>query len=215
MGDLTRTQLEALVKFRTGNRENLDTQITNVVQFAYNELTTSIRIPETEELASVALVQNQSLYTLPSDLFSIVALRSIEDAKPLQRISIRDYDRQGSVTAGEPKFYAWWRNELVITPPNNSTTRTMRLRYIKRVAALTTAGLSSALPREWDEVIVQGAIFRLFEWLGLRTEGQVAKQEYTQMIGRRLNRITESAFDYEDSAQPQLVDRTEDVGGFE
>jgi len=207
--------MEALVKFRMMNLTNIDPQITDAVTFAYDELTTSIRVPENQETASVDLVEGQSNYAVPLDLFAIVSIRNIDDGKRLTPMSARSFDRAAIVQNGEPKRYMWWKNELLLLPANNATTRALRMRYIKRLDALSTAATLSALPREWDEIIVQGAVFRLLSWLGDKQAAQTEKAEYLQMITRRIDRISETDFDREDTAKPHLVEKTENLGSGE
>lgn len=207
MGVLTRTQLEAEVKFRLGNRTDADSQITSAVQFAYDELATSLRIPETEESAVLTLTtaSTVSTYAMPSDLIYPVTIKNITDSERLEPMSIRDYDRIRDIsTTGKPVKYCWYRNELIIQPPNDTTPRTLQMRYAKRLPALSTAASVSALPREWDEVIIQGAYFRMLGWLQLPEESLREKGEYVQMIQRRLNRLAEGQFDWDRAAAPRL-----------
>ena len=214
MGDKTRAQLEALLKFRIGNRSDIDTQLTDATTLAYDELTTSIRVPETQESAVLTLstsdVETRTIYAVPADLYAIVGVRNATDEKSLTAMTVREYDQvRGTGTPGEPRRYVWWRNELIIHPANDETARTLLMRYLKRLPALSASTSLSALPREWDEVIVQGALFRLLRWLGLTEESEVERAEYIGMVSRRLDRIAEGFFDHTQSfARPILVDKT-------
>lgn len=208
MGDLTRATMEASVKFRLGNRTDVDTILTDAVKFSYDELTTAIRIPETQESASSFVVEGQSTYAVPTDLYSIVSLRNNTDKERLYPLSIRQYDRIQDSSNGKPTHYIWWRNEIILRPVPDSTIRVLLLRYIKRLASLSTSASVSALPREWDEVIIQGAYFRMLRWLGMKQEAQVEEAAFGGMVARRLDRIAETTSDREDTAKPVLTERT-------
>ncbi len=209
MGILTRAAMESHVTFRLGNRTDIATWVTDAVKFAYDDLVTSIKIPENQETAFLDLDEGQDTFSLPTDLYTIVDVRNNTDGERLTPKRIRDYDRLKILTNNKPTNYAWWRNELIIIPANDATTRIIRMRYWKRLAALDASTDLSALPREWDEVIIQGAFFRVLGWLGLKQEEQAGKAEYIGMIQRRMNRLTESEYDHEDAAKPYL---TEDTG---
>lgn len=208
MGDLTRTQLEAALKFRVGNRSDVTTQLTDAVKFAHDELITSLRVPETQETAALLTTTGISTYPAPSDMFAIVSLRNDTDRERLYPLSIRQLDKQHTSTTGKPTHYAWWRNEIIFFPTPDSTQRAILMRFIKRLPSLSVAGSVSSLPREWDEVIIQGGYFRLLGWIGLKQEAQLEEVVYNRMIQRRMDRIVQSGFDLEDTAKPQLVERT-------
>lgn len=202
MGNLTRTLMEDEVRFRLGNRTDIGGQITSAVGFAYDELVTAIRVPENQESAVMTTVAGTSTYTLPTDLFSIVAVRNTSDNERLSPMNIRRYDRIDQTISDKPTHYIWWRNEIIYFPVPNATIRTMILRYTKRLAALLTAATVSALPLDWDEVVIQGAYYRTLRWLQLKTEAQVEQQEYTLMIQRRIDRLQEGALDEEQVVRP-------------
>ena len=209
MGAFTRTQLEEQLRFRMGNRTDIGTQLTEAIQFAYDELVVSIRIPETQETAVLSTVDGQSVYPSPADLYFPISLRNTTDGERIDPITIRQYERiKGTSAKDKPKFYIWWRNELIFEPRSDATIRTIRMRYHKRLAALSLAATISALPREWDEVVVQGGFFRLLRWLQLKTEAQAEEAEYIQMVTRRMDRLAQSSFDRETTAEPVLTNST-------
>lgn len=196
MGDKTRTQLEADLKFRMANRTDIDTQLTLAVQYSYDELTTSIRIPETQETAVFQTTSGVSTVPVPTDLYAPVSIRNLTDGKRLQPMTARQYDAlQDTTTPGRPENYIWWRNEFIWQPTPDATARIMQLRYLKRLPALSVAGSISALPREWDEVIVQGGLARLYSWMGLKQEAQSALLEFNVMVSKRIDRLSEFFFD--------------------
>lgn len=204
---LTRTQMETQIKFRLGNRTDIDSQITLAVQSSYIELATGLNIPETEETAVLTLSTTDTvkIYEMPTDILYPIAIRNETEGERLEPLSIRNYDRiKDQSTRGKPSHYVWWRNELIIWKPNDTTARTLALRYRKRPAELSASTSTSVLPLEWDEVIMQGAYFRMFDWLQMKQEAQLAKQEYVQMLQRRVNRLAEAQFDRNESAAPVL-----------
>lgn len=208
MGDLTRAQLEADVKFRLGSRTDIDAQITSVVQMAYNELMTSVHIPEVQETAIMATSDGVPVYALPSDFYSLESVRNNTDGERLIQLSAKQYDEiRDTNLKQKPTHYLWWRNEITFYPMPDSTQRTILLRYMKRLPALSTVNTTSALPREWDEVIEQGAVFRLYRWMGQKSEAQAEYAEYVAMLQRRLDRLVEADYDRQDAAAPQLMDR--------
>jgi hypothetical protein len=159
--------------------------------------------------------EGQSTYAAPSDIYAPLSVRNSTDGKRLQPLSIRNYDRiLNTALRQAPTHYVWWRNELILYPVPDATQRIILMRYMKRLAALTTSTSLSALPREWDEVIVQGGFFRMLRWLDLKEEAQVEQQEYIALVQRRLDRISEGQFDRDDTAQPVLIERTAEIAGW-
>lgn len=204
----TRATLEADLKFRLGNPNDVDSQITLAIQYSYAELVTSIRIPETQESAVINL-DTSATYAGPPDLFAPVSLRNLTDGKQLTQRSIQWYDLQrDTTTTGEPTVYVWWRNEIILQPPPDTTARTIQLRYLKRLPALSASATASALPAEWDEVIVQGGLARMQDWLGLKQEALLAWTTYSQLIQRRLDRLAEGTYTREITSEVVLPEKT-------
>jgi hypothetical protein len=204
--------METELKFRLGNRTDMTSQLTTAVQMAYDELVTGLKIPETEESSVLTLSTGTTTYTMPTDILFPVSVRNATDGERLEAMSIRNYDRIRDVaTTGKPSHYVWWRNELIIVPPNDTTARTFLMRYRKRLVALSASTTLSALPREWDEVIIQGAYFRALDWLQLKQEGMAAKAEYMQMLQRRMDRLAEAQYDRQESAAPSLAEHTSNI----
>lgn len=217
MGELTRAQMEAQVKFRSGNRTDIDSQITLAVQFAYDELVTAIRVPENQETAVISLntAALQNIYPMPPDIYIPVSVRNTTDGKSLDLITSREYDREkDTTTRQEPKKWLWWRNELIIQPPNDTTPRTLLLRFVKRLAALSTSTTKSSLSREWDEVIIQGAFYRLLNWLDLHDDAAKALNAYGVMVSSRIGRLSEFERKLGGAAAPQLIDKTAAESGW-
>lgn len=210
MGDLTRTQLEDEVRFRVGDRTDINARITLAVQSAYDELVTSIRVPENQETSVMTTADGQSIYPGPTDLYAIVSIRNNTDGERLVPLDIRRYDRIDQTLSGKPTHYIWWRNEIIYTPIPDSTIRTMLMRYVRRLAGLTQTGTVTALPREWDEVVIQGAYFRTLRWLQLKTEAQAEQVEYMTMVQRRLDRLQEGMLD-EDAGSRPIFRRGDDL----
>lgn len=209
MGDFTRAELEDEVRFRLGNRTDLDARITSATKFAYDELVTSIRVPENQETAVLSTVNLQSVYPTPLDMYFPVSIRNSTDGERLTPLSIRNYERiRGTTLANKPKFYVWWRDEIILEPRADATVRIIRMRFLKRLAALTLATTVSALPREWDEVIIQGSYIRALRWLQLKTEAQAEQAEYIAMVTRRIDRIAGGDADTETTAEPLLTEGT-------
>lgn len=202
MGSLTRAQLETDLKFRIGNRTDIDAQLTTAIQYAYDELTTSIRVPETQETAVLQTSDGVATVAVPDDFYAPVSIRNTTDGQRLKPITARQYDNLLDTTiTAMPTSYMWWRNEITWIPTPDATVRIFQLRYLKRLAPLNVSTSLSALPREWDEVIVVGGLYRLYSWLGLKQESQSALMEYNLMVSRRLDRIAESFLDPPSSSQ--------------
>lgn len=216
MGSLTRSQMVDEVKFRSGNRTDIDARCLMAVQFAYDELVTSVRVPENQESAVLSLVTDdvRTVYAAPADIYYPVAVRNQTEGERLEPMSIREYDRiKDTASRKKPTHYVWWRNELIIHPPNDTVARTLLMRYIKRLASLSATTSLSALPREWDEVIIQGAIYRVAKWLGL-PEAPAELAEYQMMVSRRQDRVAQATGDRNAVANPALILPTAQTSGF-
>lgn len=196
MGTLTRAQLETDLKFRLGNRTDIDAQLTTAIQYSYDELVTAIRIPENQETAVIQTSDGVSTVPVPPDLYAPMSVRNLTDGTRLAPITARQLDAySGTPTTDAPTKYLWWRNEITFYPTPNATVRIIQMRYLKRLPALTASTSISALPREWDEVIVQGGLYRIHSWMGLKQEAQASMLEYNIMISKRIDRLSEFFLD--------------------
>jgi hypothetical protein len=211
MGTLTRAQLETDLKFRMGNRTDIDNQLTTAIQYSYDDLVTAIRIPENQETAVLQTEEGVSTVAAPDDFYAPVSVRNMTDGHRLIPITARQHDAYRDTTIQDiPTHYLWWRNEITFFPIPNSTVRIIQLRYLKRLLPLSTSTTVSSLPREWDEVIVQGGLYRLQSWMGLKQEASASLMEYNIMISKRIDRIAEFFFDPPAPSQIVTTGRTWD-----
>lgn len=209
MGDLTRANMESLVKLRIGGRTDLDTTITTAITTAYDSLVSSMLFPENQETAVMVTVTGTSSYAGPTDLFYPVSLRNLTTGKPLFQLQPKQYDeiltpsRQDDIT-----HYLWWKNYFTFYPTPGTNPNQVQLRYHRRLAALSTSGSYSALPRDWDEVIVQGGLYRILSWTNQPDDSMKEEMRYKTMVKDRVDRLGLGRIDTLAGAAPQLGDFT-------
>ena len=208
MGVFTRAQMETNVKFRMGNRQDMDSLITDAVKLAYDELIIGLVVPENQETVTGAISPSVSNYALPDDFYYPLDIRNLTDDERLVYEPIREFDNHKvNIPASKPTKYTWYRGELFIYPDSNAV-KTLQIRYIKRLPALSLSTSISALPREWDEVIMQSAFVRTLSWadqgdMSLKEQGKLST-----MISNRMNRLAEALRDATNASAPQLGDKT-------
>jgi hypothetical protein len=197
--------METNVKFRIGNRLDTDSLLTDAVKMAYDELVTAIRVPENQETASGSLSTGVSTYVLPTDMFSLETVRDATSDKTLKQISRRQYSQKKLVVPGGPPMeYHWWRGEIIFFPTPDVSTYVVTIDYVKRLSALSASTSLSALPREWDEIIMQAAFVKMLSWLDQVEDAAREDQRLSKMIGNRMNRLNETLRDMDSGAAPQL-----------
>jgi len=204
MGDLTRSTMETHVKFRIGNPTNVDSLITDAVKMSYDSLVTSILLPENQGVASVVLTEGISTYIGPTDFVYPIFLRNVTDTVPLKQRSHQALDRKGSVSNGPPREYIWYGGDITFSPTPDDSSTVIQMRYMKRLPPLSATTSVSDLPREWDEVIIQGAFARMLSWMDQNDASLREEAKLDKMIASRLDRIREALRDSDEVAAPVL-----------
>jgi hypothetical protein len=121
-----------------------------------------------ETVYTAALVEDQYEYDLSgiSALDAIVSISYLDEngvSVVLDRMTRKIYDdvfddASVNTIAGDPEMYLREGNVLTIWPPpdNDLDGNTLRLAMKESVASITSSG--TGLPRNWDQIILQGAI---------------------------------------------------------
>jgi len=204
MGILTRTQMESHVTMRIGGRTDMASFVTDSIKMAYDAIVAGVLLPENQETASMNTVGDNPTYTLPTDFMYPVSFRNLNEEDPLQQLNPKRYDEIKNLTqTGPPTHYMWWRNQLTLFPTPD-TTYTVQLRYVKRLPELSASTSVTLIPREWDEIIIQGGFYRMLSWLDQGDLSLKEEAKYTKMVSGIMNRLGLGKVDTMDVATPQL-----------
>ena len=161
-----RQTLETEVKYLLGNRDDADSLITAWVQRAYQALTQRVEFPEA--LASpVSVVTAISVidYSLPSDYFSIYAIKNLTtDLKLLQESNATFLTRTSE--DGSAEFYTIMGSQFRIWKTPTSTAETLEIWYRRIFPSLSDPTSVHLLKDCWDQAIVWEAAGYGFAALG-------------------------------------------------
>jgi len=162
---------------------------------AYADICSSLKIDDLRASISMAVVDAQPLYMLPTDIYSIEHVAILEPVavssgrgRPLEMIDIGAYRSRPEESS---QVREWFRhtNMLVVwpTPDYAGATFGVDFRIRPTPASGALANIWPILPYEWHEAIVilakQKALVAVRDYI----VAQIAQNEYVNMVRRRLD----------------------------
>lgn len=191
MGYLTYDRMWTQAEFRT-QREGVITDealIGELINQAYLEVTaTNIPFQELDTTQSLSLVDGTAAYDLPSDWYFYLpswGRITTTDYRGRLRPETRneymgktDYDDEGT-----PTHYHPYGGSVILRPVPDMTLAG-EIDYRKLPARLTTGGVT-VIPSVWDEAIVMGVMWRIYDALQEHEKFLVARNNFIQFVRSR------------------------------
>lgn len=168
MANFTHARLVALVKRFIGNRDDLDTEVSEAIDASYLRCaaTRGVTFAELDTIktnaVTVAGTRRYSFETfigagLGRDVLAIIGpLRDVTNKRALHRHSFAHFDEMDQSTNGKPIWFDHFSTGIELHPTPDGV-YTIQIRYRKRPVKLSIASSASVLPEEYDMAIVYGA----------------------------------------------------------
>jgi hypothetical protein len=165
-----------------------DSSCNIIINRAYWELLNKYPFREAEFTAFFVTVAGQALYSTPTDLMAL-RLLSIEDPDdqqhtPLVRMTQFDYEQQYQNNASmqaAPTNYLREDGSIRLYPTPDQV-YTLTLKYNKILSDLSADAGVPPIPQEWHEILLFGAVVRLYLRLADYERANAAKQHQAALI---------------------------------
>ena len=200
MGNFTLDTLWQQVKFRMGQRNDLEQVGTDVLNYyemwvnqAYTQICAAdflfgvpkkVIIPQLETSVTETTTASTPYITLPTSASIIrhvfdntnhYRLRWIPEAK-----YVNYADRDNTSAYSNPTEWARLENKIYVHPtPNSDVSITV---FYKQMPTLLTGEATTAIGGEWDEVIVSIATYKAMLWLGEYEKAEIVKGEIVDLL---------------------------------
>ncbi len=198
MGEYTKTQFETYLKMRLGGNTSVEspTNFLSVwINGAYRFLTTSDTIwgmkrrlyfPQLEVSGAISTTDGLAIVSPPTDLLVTRELYDTTNNRRLDWIPWSEYIKKTdrTDTSAEGKPLKWTRaGSYYYLYPTPDASYTIYSYYKKRPAALSAAGDTTVIGKEWDDIILEIATFLARNWLNEPERAEIAKKTAAEMIG--------------------------------
>jgi len=214
VGTLTLQELRDEVRFRVRHIDPDEVPNTRVdlwIRLSYEHVakpTNNHR--ELQAITTFNLVQGDRDYRMITDLgsgdylwmYDLQNLSALGEQRRLTRMTLRAQDEQDHTIQRRPLFYDVFydstANELVLfldrepgTANGGGGGDSMVMRYWRRPPALVEHATNPAtiLLPDWDEVIIEGAVWRGWKWIDEPKRAELAKIEFGQLINETADRL--------------------------
>jgi hypothetical protein len=191
----TLLQVRSDVKFMCGNRNGIDSQIDDNINMAIREFALTVKPQELWLSTTFTTVDATAEYTFSSmstpvtDLMAILFVRDNTKDIPVKRGGLADYlnqklDATKSGNTGDPNRWTRFGNALVLyNKIPDSTSRTMRMLYLQRPAALSGDTDTFPLNAEWEQPVK--LLAAAYTWLDLNNveKSNLKIAAYDRFIG--------------------------------
>lgn len=172
-------------------RTDKDTEITQ----AYNDAISaaSLKMPHGayKYQSWVNCVVGQEDYALPSTIIHLIhpirlldGSTSADSGIKLEHITKEEYDRREpnpnrtSPSTGTPSAYTIYSGSILLTPIPDDAACILEIDWTKRKTTLSADDDLPVLGSEWDEVLRQMVLARMYELIELFQEAQYWRQQY-------------------------------------
>lgn len=192
---ITATAMLADVKFMCGNKNGIDTQIEENINHAIKQFIMQLRPQEMWATTTFSTSSGDFLYDIGSggqinitDFLAVIMVRNNTDDVEIKRGGMRDFNRQlqdtsNSAALGRPNRWTRQGNNLILyNKIPDSTSRTIKLTYLKRPADVTG---STAFPLndEWIRPVEVLAAAMTFSDLNDDAHASLKFAAYEKAIG--------------------------------
>jgi hypothetical protein len=210
-----------MVKFRMGNRPDLETVGTGAVNYyqmwvnqAYKQICSSdymfdipkkILLPTLETSSLVSTISNNPDVAVPPgasiirhvfDLGNNTRLHWIPEAK-----YVNYTDRTNTASFGKPTEWCRIGSRLYLHPTPGLDICYLNVFY-KQIPTDLTGDLTTIIGSEWDEAIVILATYKALQWLGEYEKGIIVKAELVDVLKSVIPPIHEEERDRREWVRP-------------
>ena len=108
----------------------------------------------------------------------------------LIHLTKKEYDRwepnpnRTNPHEGHPWAYTVFSNSILVTPPFQDSSALLEINWTKQTTDMSDDADIPSLPTEWEEVLKQGTLERLFASIGLFQESEFWGKKYHIITGR-------------------------------
>jgi hypothetical protein len=201
MGTLTFGLMKEYVEFQFGNNTEFESVGDNATNYyglwinrAYNHITTRDRFfgirrdfyfPQLETSSTADTVDGTAYISVPSDCLIIREVYDTDNKRKLVNIPHKEYvgytDRSDTTAEGKPT--SWVRQGTYIyLHPTPDDAYTMRIYYRKIPSSLSSDAAVTEIGDEWDDIVVQLAVYYGRSWTGDYEGAKMAKEDVNDRI---------------------------------
>ena len=214
---MTLTLFKAYVK-RDFKRTDKDTEIVQ----AYNDMIywVAALMPHGNYKfqSYISTVNAQEDYPLPSNLMHLIhpvkflkGSGTNDYGRPLTHWSKEEYDelysnpnRTSPTDKGEPQGYAVYSRSILLGPLPDSASYLLEINWGKLPTTLSADSDTASLGSEWDEVLKQGTLERVYAGMGMLEEANYWGGLHRDALGSPVN-LCKRLFDAEQDREARYV----------
>lgn len=139
----------------------------------------------------IPTVSGQEDYPIPSNLMNLIhpikwieGSGSSQSGFPLERLTKEQYDlrepnpNRTSPSGSRPTAYAIYSRSILLTPIPDASTYIIEINWSKRPTALAADADTPELGAEWEQVLKQGTLERVYAGLGILEEANYWASQY-------------------------------------
>ena len=161
------------IVFNTGRKAGMDAKIDANLNRATLQVVKRMRPKEMQTSTTFTTTEGDFDYSIAAagdiavaDLYAILMVRNNTDEYRLARGTLAEFEagkQTGSSAKGKPhKWFHYGNNLFIYDRVPDSTTRTLRVRYLKRPATMSSSNTAFPLNDEWIEVVEELATAMTF-----------------------------------------------------
>jgi len=165
---MTRAELRSEVTFRIG-RTDINSQINQRLQWAIDAIVKKVRPTDAKWRTAFTLVDGQADYGLPDYFLAPLAVMYLEDRVRLWPLHTYDQVAIDETQVGAPRRF--WiipddsgtkKVSFYPSPGSAEDGKFVRMIYLRQLVLGTADESTSPLPPQYDEVVVEGACYRIY-----------------------------------------------------
>lgn len=181
-------------------RTDKDTEITQGINDMINWVSLQIPHGNYKFQSYISTIVGREDYALPTNLVHLIHPVKFLDGSaatdwgfPLEYLTKEEYDlrepnpNRTSPSTGKPTGYTIYSRSILLTPIPDSANYILEIDWAKRVNALSADGDTPDLGAEWDEVLKQGCLERVYAGMGMLQESQYWAGLYRDQFGHPIN----------------------------
>ncbi len=185
------------IKDRLRNANYTDALVDQYINATQRHITNRYALRFMETSTTQATTQSDYDYALPADFQQMLTLRITAPTANVSDITKNyltnetfDAKYPAPTDEGTPSYWTVYGDDLLVYPVPDATVNTLTLKYLKSATTLTDDSDVPEIPEEYQEVLITGALYRIFQSDDQYAEAMNTKDEHTALVEDMLNRLS-------------------------
>lgn len=180
-----------------------DDELDEYINDSYFDVLRRFDHKEIQASNSITTTSGTRAYALQTDYWWMELVKDDDNQQILTYKDLKWIELQDTSVEGMSLYWTTWEGEIILYPTPDTSSLTIDYWYYNRPSVLSADDDADVLPREWEEIIKEGAVWRCFKALGEYDRRVDSQNIQRSLIASMISTATQDDSTGTDIATPQ------------